>query len=83
MKDGTTRTLLIVGALAVVGVLVWLYLRGKKTAATSAGVFGTITAGWNAGENIASSTVNTTLGIAGSAVKGTTSIVKDAMPWNW
>ncbi len=83
MKDNTTRTLLIVGAVALVGVLVWLFIRGKKAAPQSTGVFGTVSAGASSVFGLAGGAVNTTLGIGQSVVKGTTSIVKDAMPWNW
>lgn len=83
MKDSTTKTLLIVAVLAVVGVVVWLFIRGQKTAAKGTGVFGTVSAGASSIFGIAGGAVSTTMGIGQSVVKGTTSIVKDVLPWNW
>jgi hypothetical protein len=76
MTKGSEKTLLIVALVAIGGLLLWLFLKGKKAQASSGGgskgVFGTISAG-----------VSGVTGVGESIVHGTTSIVSDAMPWNW
>ena len=80
MKDSGTRTLLIVALVAVGGVLLWLYARGKKAqGSSSGGVFGTIGAGWNAAsgltQNVTEKSVQTAETLGGGVKDGANGVI--------
>ena len=80
MKEGGERTLLIVALVAVGGVLLWLFAKGKKAQAatgSSGGVFSTVSTGLNGVLGIGQTSINAAVKAGETVTSGTSTVIKD------